>query len=336
MAAEPSASLFKRRLLIVTGKGGTGKTTVAAALAQSAARQGLSTLSVEVGAFEQIPSLLTGRDEPAVGYTGRELQPGLRALRIEPFAALSEYLGLQIGSRRLVEQALKSRALRQLLSGAPGWRELITLGKTWQLEQMRKPDGRPLYDLIVVDAPATGHGLTFLDVPNVVQTAVRSGPLARNARRVEELIQDPERTQVLPVSLAEELPVQETTELVERLRGDLHLEFDRIVVNAITGPVPYPEPDLLERSLRDVSLPRPLSHLPEPSRIAEAIAHWRARSALNQRYAATLVRQTGLPILQLPLLEQGIEGPQDLELLGPALLDRPSNKPKPVEGRRNP
>ena len=164
MTAEHSSFFLSRRIIIVTGKGGTGKTTVTAALGMAAAHQGLSTLLVEVGAFEQLPRLITGQREAPVGYAGRLLRPGIQAIRIEPFAALAEYLGMQIGSRMLVAQALRNRSLRQLLRGAPGWRELITLGKIWQLEQMQRSNGKPLYDLIVVDAPATGHGLTFLDL----------------------------------------------------------------------------------------------------------------------------------------------------------------------------
>jgi len=321
MTAESSSLFFSRRIIIVTGKGGTGKTTVTAALGWAAAHEGLSTLLVEVGAFEQLPRLITGQREAPVGYEGRLLRPGIQALRIEPFAALAEYLGMQLGSKRLVAQALRNRSLRQLLRGAPGWRELITLGKIWQLEQMQRPNGKPLYDLILVDAPATGHGLTFLDIPHVARSAVRSGPLARNARRVEELIQDPDRTQILPVSLAEELPAQETSELVERLRRDLGLDPDRVVVNAVAPPVPYPNPAELERSLRGLPKNLSLARLPQPDSLADAVAHVEARHHLNQTYLSEIASRTGLPLVVLPLLDQGVNGPADLEVLAPALSE---------------
>lgn len=320
MTAEPS-SFFTRRIIVVTGKGGTGKTTVSATLGLAAAHHGLSTLLVEVGAFEQLPRLITGRAEEPVGYRGRLLQPGIQAIRIEPFAALAEYLGLQIGSRRLVAQALRNRSLRQLLRGAPGWRELITLGKIWQLEQMEGPNGNPLYDLIIVDAPATGHGLTFLDIPHVARSAVQSGPLARNARRVEELIRDPKRTQILPVSLAEELPAQETGELVQRLRHDLGLVPDQVIVNAVAPPLPCPDPAELEQSLRRLQGDLPLTQLPQPESLADAVAHTSARHRLNQAYLIEIAERTGLPLVVLPLLDHGVNGPVELEALRPALIE---------------
>ena len=334
MTAEHSSFFLSRRIIIVTGKGGTGKTTVTAALGMAAAHQGLSTLLVEVGAFEQLPRLITGQREAPVGYAGRLLRPGIQAIRIEPFAALAEYLGMQIGSRRLVAQALRNRSLRQLLRGAPGWRELITLGKIWQLEQMQRSNGKPLYDLIVVDAPATGHGLTFLDIPHVARSAVRSGPLARNARRVEELIQDPNRTQVLPVSLAEELPAQETGELVQRLRHDLGLVPDRVVVNAVAPPVAYPNPAELEQSLRGLPNNLPLTPLPQPESLADAVAHVGARHRLNQKYLSEIAERTDLPLVVLPLLDQGVNGPADLEVLGPA-FSKNSERPQASLWREN-
>src|SRR5262245_61462087 len=143
MRAEPSRPLLERRLVIVTGKGGTGKTAVAAALAVAAARAGLRVLVAEVSPDEQIP----GRIEPGSpdsGYAGRELRPGLASMQIDPFQALAEYLGLQTGTPGLVRRVLGAQAFRQLMNAAPGWRELIALGKVWHLEQMQR-DSRPRY-----------------------------------------------------------------------------------------------------------------------------------------------------------------------------------------------
>ena len=128
----------------------------------------------------------------------------------------------------------------------------MTLGKVWHLEQARE-GGRPRFDLLVVDAPATGHGLTFLDVPRVVVSAIRSGPLRRHARWVEELVRDPERTLLLPVALGEELPARETAELVTRLREQVGVALDRVVVNAMQ-PAPFP-PELPDLDRRLAALP---------------------------------------------------------------------------------
>jgi anion-transporting ArsA/GET3 family ATPase len=178
--------LLDRRLLIVTGKGGTGKTSVAAALALAASRRGRRVLVVEVGRDEHVPRLFA-RDAKPVGYAGREIAPRIVAMRIDPYEALAEYLGLQLKLRAAVDLVFRNKAFRQLMDAAPGWRELITLGKVWHLEQAQDA-GRPRFDLIVVDAPATGHGLTFLDVPRVVASAVQAGPLRRNAMLVEQMI----------------------------------------------------------------------------------------------------------------------------------------------------
>lgn len=316
-------SILDRRLVIVTGKGGTGKTTVAATLGLAAAAQGRRVLLAEMGLDEHLPAIVARKPGAPVGYEGRELASGLRVMRIDPYEALAEYLGLQIGLRGVVRRVLRNPAFHQLMEASPGWRELITLGKVWHLEQMRDERGAERFDLIVVDAPATGHGLTFLDVPRVVGSAVRTGPLRRHAGWVEAMIRDPERTLLLPVSLAEELPARETAELVMRLREQIGVAVDRVVVNAVT-PAPFPSDaaDLDERLARlaaDATLPG----APPPRVLADCARHLRARHALNRRWAGEIARETGLPIVVLPRRPRGVRGRDDLEALAGALLAPP-------------
>ncbi len=318
----PARTLIEHRLVIVTGKGGTGKTTVAAALAVAAAQNGRRVLLVEVGRDEALPRLLDP-GSPAVGYAGRTVMPGVTVMRIDPFEALAEYLGLQLHVRTLVDRVMRNRAFRQLMTASPGWRELITLGKVWHLEQMEESPGHSLYDLIVVDAPATGHGVSFLSAPRVVVSAVRAGPLRRHAQRVEELLEDPDRTLLLPVALAEELPTRETAQLIERVREEVGIAVDRVVVNGVVAP-PFPAglEDLDER-LGDLPANTPLGALPPPATLAACAAFLRARHELNRRYVELIHELTDLPVVALPYLIEGIDGPESLRALADALIQRP-------------
>ena len=307
--------ILERRLVIVTGKGGTGKTTVAAALALAAARAGQRVLVLETGRDEAVPRLF---GEPApVGYAGRTLRAGPTVRRIDPYAALSEYLDLQLRVPGIAGRVLGNKGFRRWLDAAPGWRELITLGKVWHLEQARsrRPRGsdRPEWDLLIVDAPATGHGLTFLDVPGVVASAVRAGPLRRHATWVEALVHDPTRTLLLPVALAEELPARETAELIARVRNELGVPVDRVVINAV-------RPDPLPPGLDD--LPERLAeHLPDGfAGLDEVVGHARDRHRLNARHVEGIRRGTGLPAVTLPYCIGGVGSLVDLEALIPPLL----------------
>lgn len=304
---------------MVTGKGGTGKTSVVAAIGRAAARAGRRVLLVETGRDENLPRLLAADPRPA-GYAGRAYGAGLRSMRSDPYDALAEYLRLQLGVPPLVARVLQNRGFRQLMDAAPGWRELITLGKVWHLEQQKREGGGPLHDLLVVDAPATGHGLTFLDVPRVVVSAVRAGPLRRHASAVEAMLKDPEGTLLLPVALPEELPARETAELVARVRDGVGIPVDRVVVNAVPPP-PFPAP-LPDLDARLAALP-PRTALPglaDARVLARCAEHLRSRFELAQEYVERIGEWTGLPLVTLPWLPEGVRGAADLDRLAPALL----------------
>jgi anion-transporting ArsA/GET3 family ATPase len=318
--ASELPALLSRRLLLVTGKGGTGKTTLTATLARAALRRGLRVLCAELGRDAQLPRLLAPH-APPVDYPEREIAPGLFAIRIDPFEALAEYLGIETRLPGVARRIVSQRGFRQLMEASPGWRDLIALGKVWHLEQMRDA-GRPRFDLLVVDAPATGHGVTFLDVPRVVMSAVRTGPLRAHTEQVEALLRDRRRTLVLPVSLAEELPARETAALARRVR-ELGLPIDRVVVNGLrANPVPESVGDLAAR-LEALPAAEAPAALPPPSALAACVRALTLRHALGRRYRAEIAEQTGLPIVPLPYLTQGIRGPEDVELLADALLADP-------------
>lgn len=320
MLSQSLPSLTRRRLVVVTGKGGTGKSSVTAALGLAAAREGRRVLLVETGRDEVLPRLLGS--ERAVGYAGRELQPGLTVMRMDPYEALAEYLTLQLGLRRLVRGVLGNKGFRQLLDASPGWRELITLGKIWHLEQQLGPGGGPLFDLIVVDAPATGHGLTLLDVPRVVVAAVRAGPLRVNAERVESMLRDPVATVLLPVALPEELPARETAELVSSVRDGIGIPVDRVIVNGMPAP-PFPKgledlDGMLEALPPDALIPG----LQDPAVLARCAHHVGERHALADEFLGSIGAWTGLPTVPLPLLSGGVHGIADVESLARVLVPK--------------
>lgn len=322
MAEGPPASLLDRRLVLVTGKGGTGKTTLSAALGLAAARRGRRVLLVELGRDEQLVRLLAPGSRPA-GYAGRDVAPGLRVMRIDPYDALAEYLGLQIHMQAVVERVLRNRAFRQLMEAAPGWRELITLGKIWHLTQMRDAAGRPRFDLLVVDAPATGHGVAFLNVPRVVVSAVRAGPLHRNAQLVEAMLEDSEHTLLLPVSLPEELPTRETAQLVERVGRDVGIAIDRVVVNAVVRPPFPPGLENLDTLLARLPAEARFGALPGARALAHCAAFLRARHELGRTYVQLLAELTRLPLVSLAFRPDGVENAEALAALGEELLAAP-------------
>ncbi len=203
----------------------------------------------------------------------------------------------------MTDRILRTEVFGQLLEAAPGWRELIVLGKIWHLEQRTEPSGRPSWDLIVVDAPATGHGLTFLDVPRVVAQAVRAGPLARHAGWVEALVHDPRRTLLLPVTLPEELPVRETIELVERARGEIRIAVDRIAVNQM----PSAQSTTALAALARIRGEPRFTVLPTASEMAAILGHGARRAAEARHFRCEVSERCELPVVELPLLDEGFE-----------------------------
>ena len=293
--SPPQKKLIDHRLVIVTGKGGVGKTTVACSLAEAARRAGKRVLLAETSPIESVAARFEARPQP-IGYAGRSLRPGLHALRIDPHEALADYLRLQTGLGLVTDRLLATDTFRQLLEAAPGWRELIILGKIWHLEQKLDERGAPAFDLLVIDAPSTGHGLTFLDVPRVAQSAVRTGPLTRHAGWVEALVHDRERTLLLPVTLPEELPVSETIELVTRARDAIGIGVDRIVVNRLP---PRPDPPLRNATN---SLPNTLDFeaLPAVPDLRALMDHAHSRAELAFAERARVSQACELPVVDLP------------------------------------
>lgn len=226
MAAPP---LLARRLAVVTGKGGVGKSTVAAALALLAARRGQRVLVCEVNVQERIAPLLGERPS---GARIRQVLPGLHTVNVAPQEALREYGLSVVKFQTIYEAVFENRMVRHFLRIVPGFAELVMLGKI--LHEARATEGaRPRWDLVIMDAPSTGHAVQLLRVPQALLDAFPPGPLRHDAEWMRALLLDPARTGIVLVTLPEEIPVNETIELDAEIRGVLGMPRAALLVNAM-------------------------------------------------------------------------------------------------------
>ncbi len=224
-------ALFSHSLIVVTGKGGVGKSTVSAALGVAADRRGLRTVVVEVAQRDDVSRALgtSGAAGPPRGERPEHIS-------IDPQRTMEEYLREQLPVGALAALLSRSRLFTTLTAATPGLRELLTIGKVWELtEQRRSGRGGPSFDLTVLDAPATGHCLAMLQAPSTFASIARVGPVAKQGRAIAAFLADPQRTAVVAVSSAEEMPVTETLELRSQLREQLGLDLALNIVNAVVS-----------------------------------------------------------------------------------------------------
>ena len=225
--------LLEKRLVFVTGKGGVGKTTVSACLALIAARAGKRVIVCEVGEQMRLPQAFGHRGEQ---YAEVEIHEGIHSISIDPEHAMREYLSDQVG-QTMSGLMTRSRIFTYLAAAAPGMKELLTIGKVWDLAQLdQRRTGDTPYDLVVMDAPATGHGLGMLKTPRVFRDVARVGPISRQAGTIDSFLSDPALTGVVAVAAPEEMPVNETVEFLGALGEEMGMKPDAVVVNGV-----YPE-----------------------------------------------------------------------------------------------
>jgi Mrp family chromosome partitioning ATPase len=313
-SVDPARFFSATRLVIVAGKGGVGKTTVSATLARAAARSGLSTLIVEVEGKSGLPAMF-GQGE--LGYDETVLSPGggpdgaadVRARALTADVALLEYLsdhGLSRISRRLVSTG----ALDIVATAAPGIKDILLLGKVKQLVRTGQAD------LVVLDAPAAGHAITFLQSARSLLDSVSVGPINAQARDVLELLEDHGRCQVVLVTLPEETPVNEAVETAFSLEDRVGIGLGPIVVNGVYPPMDGLDADPAEAAGRAGTSLRS----GEGAALAAAAAFRRARMALQAEQVARLEERLPLPQLRLPFLFTTDIGPAELDVLAGALL----------------
>jgi anion-transporting ArsA/GET3 family ATPase len=302
-------ALLDKRLLFVTGKGGVGKSTVAIALGLLATRRGLRTIVAELASQDRVQGLFFN-EEPEQ-FRELEIAPGLFTISIDPEQAMEEYLRVKAGT---IGQALGSSRLFQAFAMAtPGMRELLSIGKVWELAQLhRRTRGAAPYDLVIVDAPATGHGVGLLRTPRTFADIARVGPIAHQGRTIADTIADPEFTGVIAVATPEEMPVNETVALADELASD-ELALDLVVVNALY-PARFEPPEIDELG---AALARTRSALARSALRAALSEHTRAATQRDQR--DRLARHVNGRLVELPYVFAEHIGLDELELLATAL-----------------
>jgi anion-transporting ArsA/GET3 family ATPase len=316
-------AILNRRLLIISGKGGVGKTTIAAALGVMASRHDLRVLVAEIEGKNALSSLLAA---PPLTSEPRELRPGLWAMHVSPEEALSEYFEVQFHAKRVVKPLVTSQLVYYVTHAAPGLRDILMLGKIWY-QVARKGE----FDLAILDTPAAGHAVSMLRSPEGFLEAVPVGTLAGHARRVSDWLHDPEQVAVHLVSLAEETPVKETLETTRLLEERVHMNVDRVHLNMLYPP--FAEDPAVNAALDRLKTPRGLRPRtkdapPLSDQRAQALfacgEFYRDRRAIQQEHRQTLI--DGLDgtasVIDLPFLfGDGFAG-KELDLLADAIEDQ--------------
>jgi energy-coupling factor transporter ATP-binding protein EcfA2 len=303
-------SLFDKQLVIIAGKGGVGRTTVAAAMAIASAHKGKRVLLAQTKSKERLSTLF---GVPPVGTELARMRDRLWAVNMTPAASLREYGAMVLRSEFIARQVLENKVSRAFLHAIPGLEDYSMLGKVWY-HTTEMEDGRPKWDQVILDGPATGHLITMLQIPQAILDAVPEGPLTRPAQAAVDLLRDPKRTSMSIVTLAEDMPSNEAIELSRKATEKLGVTLGPLIVNALYPP----------RFATGVSA-RALAALPEDvgdAGLQPLVTSARTaarRRALNDRYLERLRRELPVPQAHLPYLFTSEFGPKAIDDLATRL-----------------
>lgn len=315
------------RVVIVAGKGGVGKTTVSAALALAAARLGLTPLIVELEGKSGLASMFGAGDLDYAEAVLAEADPdagmgAVQARTLTPDEALIEYLN-DTGLKRLSKRLVSSGVVDMVSTAIPGIRDIIVLGKVKQIEQaMSSEPGGP--DVVIIDAPAAGHAISFLRSAHGLVDAVRVGPIRAQALDVQKMLTDPARAQVVLVTLPEETPVNEMVETAYSLEDEVGVSLGPVVVNGL-----YPEVEGLDVDPKTAAKDAGTKlRAGEADALAAAAAFRRNRTALQREQVERLAERLPLHPIRLPFLFEAELDPTGLGLLADAVLDGLADLPE--------
>jgi len=308
--------LLDLRFVILSGKGGVGRTTVAAALARAAAARGKRVLIAQTDAVERLGHML-GHPTP-VPATVTSVAPSISAVNMTPRESLHEYALMVLRYETVYRALFDNRFVRGFLSAIPGLDAHAMLGKAWWHTTEVEAGGRPKYDLVILDGPASGHAAAMLRIPRAIAEAVPAGPLLRDARAIMATLSNPAQTAMVIVTRPEELPASETVELATIARRDLGVTLGPVIVNAMPPGRLAAEPvaSLLDRvgaaAGDDLLAPTLAMAAGERARFE------RARAVIEG-----LTRNPGLPLVTLPWLPSTNLGVREVDRLAMALAAAP-------------
>ena len=296
------------RLLFVTGKGGVGKSTVSTVLGMLAARQGLRTIVAELASQEHVQRAF---EQDGERFSEVELAPDLYTISIDPQAAMEEYLTVKTGT--LGQVLGSSKMFNAFAMATPGMRELLSMGKVWELAQLeRQTSGAAPYDFVVVDAPATGHGVGILRTPKMFSEIAMVGPIARQGSRIATTIADPAFTGIVAVATPEEMAVNETLALRDALDRD-GLTLELVVVNALYAER-FDDGEVAELDAAAAKTRSPLVRSALKAALSE-----HARVAMQSAQYQRLCDELDVPIVRLPYVFADHLGLEELEGLADEL-----------------
>ena len=302
------SSLFDKRLILVLGKGGVGRSTVSAALAAVAAQRGRKTLLYQTNAKDRFSQFLGG---PQVGVDPVQMRENLFAINTDAAHAIREYGLMVLRFERVYKMVFENRVTKHFLRAIPGLDDYSLLGKAWY-HTTETTFGKNVWDTVLFDMPASGHAISMLKIPSVILDTVPEGPLTRDARKLHDLLLDRRRTAVVMVTLAEEMPSNEAREVAEILKEDIGLDVTHLVINQV-HPDHFPAGSPGDRVLDPLQAAERLDD--DLAALSAQGVFGRGRRRLNERYLEILGHTIDAPSVELPYMFTSSFGPPQIETL---------------------